>query len=60
MKYNNLYVELISAGCEIIRKGANHNIWYSPKTGNTWPIPRHGSHEVPKGTEQKIRKVMGI
>lgn len=60
MKYNNLYAELISAGCYIIRNGANHNIWFSPITEKQWPIPRHGSHEVPRGTEQKIRKVMGI
>lgn len=60
MKYNNLYSELLAAGCYITRNGGNHDIWYSPKTGDKMPIPRHGSHEVPKGMEKKIRKVMGI
>lgn len=31
MKYNNLYVELISAGCEIIRKGATIIFGIAPK-----------------------------
>lgn len=60
MKYNNLYSELLSAGCYIVRKKGDHNIWYSPLTGNKIPVPRHGSHEVPTGMEKKIRKVMGI
>lgn len=60
MKYNQLYAELISAGCYIVRKGGDHNIWYSPITGRKCSVPRHGSHEVPKGTEKNIRKVTGI
>ena len=60
MKYRQLYAELIAAGCYVVRNGGNHDMWFSPITGNIWPIPRHGSHEVPKGTESKNRKVMGI
>lgn len=60
MKYNNLYSELLSAGCYIVRNGGNHDIWYSPITDNKMAIPRHGSHEVPTGMEKKIRRVMGI
>lgn len=32
MKYSNLILELISAGCFLKRSGARHDIWYSPIT----------------------------
>ena len=60
MKYNELISELKTAKCSISRNGSNHDMWYSPITGKTFPVPRHGSHEVPKGTECKIRKAAGI
>ncbi|MDY2865867.1 MAG: type II toxin-antitoxin system HicA family toxin [Sodaliphilus sp.] len=60
MKYSNLILELISAGCFLKRSGARHDIWYSPITERIFPIPRHGSKEVPQGTEQNIRKLSGV
>lgn len=60
MKQKEFYAELVSAGCRLVRHGANHDIWYSPATGRKWAIPRHGSHELPKGTERKARKELGI
>ena len=47
-------------GVIIKRNGANHDWWYSPITKQSFPIPRHGSHEVPKGTEKNIKKKAGI
>ena len=41
------------------RHGANHDIWYSPITGELFPDPRHGGKEVPWGLERKARKVLG-
>ena len=32
MKYNQFFAELTAAGCYVLRHGANHDIWYSPKT----------------------------
>ena len=58
MKYNQFYAELTSAGCFILRHGAGHDIWKSPKTGNIFALPRHGKEEVPKGMERKARKVL--
>ncbi|CCZ05913.1 toxin-antitoxin system toxin component HicA family [Odoribacter sp. CAG:788] len=60
MKYSELVAALKAAGCYIKRNGANHDIWYSPATKQVFPVPRHGSHEVPKGTEISIRKKAGI
>ena len=34
MKVSELVRVLTKAGCFIHRHGANHDIWYSPKTGN--------------------------
>jgi len=60
MKYSELIAALIAAGCYIARHGANHDIWYSPITQKKFPVPRHESHEVPKGTDRSIRKAAGI
>lgn len=58
MKYNQLIAELTAAGCSVLRHGANHDMWFSPLTGNRFPLPRHGGQEVPKGLERKARKVL--
>lgn len=60
MKYSELIRELTDAGCYVKRNGSNHDWWYSPITNKSFPVPRHGSHEVPKGTEKNIRKLAGI
>ena len=68
MKYNQFFAELTAAGCYVLRHGAagcyvlrhgaNHDIWYSPKTGNKFALSRHGKQEVPTGMERKARKVL--
>ena len=45
MKYNQLYAELKAAGCYVVRHGGEHDVWFSPKTGKKFSIPRHGSKE---------------
>jgi hypothetical protein len=60
MKYNQLKAELISAGCFLVRQGANHEMWYSPITGKYFPFPRHGGKEIPMPTEKAIRKQSGV
>lgn len=56
MKYKELYKRLQRAGCSISRNGANHDMWYSPLTGQQKPVPRHGSKEVPTGLLKAIEK----
>lgn len=60
MKYNQFIAELTAAGCYVSRHGANHDIWYSPITGELFPIPRHGGKEVPKGWNVKQERCSGF
>lgn len=46
MKTRDFCNELKSNGCFVVRQGAKHEIWYSPKTGAKYPIPRHQSQEL--------------
>ena len=46
--------------CYMIREGKKHEIWYNPKTGEKFPIPRHRSHELKKATANSILKSAGI
>lgn len=40
MKSSDLIRELAEAGCELKRhNGGSHQIWWSPLTGKTFPVP---------------------
>lgn len=60
MKFSELISELTIAGCYLVRHGKSHDVWYSPITNKRFPIGRHQSKEVPKGTERKIRHQSGV
>lgn len=60
MRYNELYRALRSIKCYIIREGSRHSIWYSPITGKTFPVSRHGGEEVPGGTLKSIKGDAGL
>ncbi|MBQ7157674.1 MAG: type II toxin-antitoxin system HicA family toxin [Bacteroidaceae bacterium] len=60
MKTKQFCLEAIAHGCYVKRHGSNHDIWYSPITGKTFAIPRHGSQKLPKGLERKAREVLGF
>lgn len=60
MRYSELEKILKQADCYILKEGANHTIWYSPKTGNKFPVGRHRTEEVPTGTLKSIQKAAGI
>lgn len=60
MKTSALTAELLAAGCYVVRRGGNHDIWYSPLTKTKAAVPRHPSKEIPPGTELKIRKLLGV
>lgn len=40
MKYKQLIAELTALGCYVVRHGANHDIWFSPKTGCRCAVPK--------------------
>lgn len=60
MRYSELKHRLRKKGCYKAREGANHEIWYSPKTGKYFPVGRHDKQEVPSGTLKSILRDAGI
>lgn len=60
MRYSELKKLLRKNGCELKREGANHEQWYSPKTGNYFMVGRHNSQEVATGTLKSIKKDAGL
>lgn len=60
MKYSELEVILRSGKCCVMREGSNHRIWYSPITGETFPVSRHKTQEVPRGTLKSILRAAGL
>ena len=59
MKTSELIKFLKQYGCYFLRHGGNHDIWYSPITGNEFEVWRH-SKEIPTGTANSILKKAGI
>lgn len=60
MKYSELKKELRKNGCRKVREGGNHEKWYSPISGEEFPVGRHNGQEVPFGTLQNILKAAGL
>lgn len=60
MKVSEMIKLVKQKGCSIVRHGAEHDMWYSPITGKTFMIPRHGSKELPTGTANRIKKDAGL
>ncbi|MCD7886851.1 MAG: type II toxin-antitoxin system HicA family toxin [Clostridiales bacterium] len=60
MLYSELEKQLKKAGCTVLREDANHCIWYSPITGKRFPVSRHKTEEIPKGTLKSILRDAGL
>ncbi len=60
MKYSELEKILKSAGCKVHREGSSHTLWYSPITNKTFPVGRHKTEDVPKGTLKSILQAAGL
>ena len=61
MKTNQFVRRLKAAGCSLVRHGGGHDIWYSPITGLTERVPRHGSKEVHPGLLKTLeRRLLGL
>ena len=52
--------ELKEYGCYFHHEGKEHEVWFSPITGQTFRMSRHKKQEVPRGTEHAIRKQAGV
>mgnify|MGYP001000124610 CR=1 FL=1 len=47
-------------GCYLKRQGkGDHEIWFSPITGKTFPVP-HPKRQIPVGTLKSIKRLAGI
>ena len=60
MKYSELEKQFKQAGCYVLKEGANHTIWFSPSTGQKFPVGRHETEDVPMGTLKSIKRAAGI
>ena len=60
IKYSELKKELRKAGCYQYSEGGNHEMWYSPITGQRFPVGRHNTEDVRLGTLKSIRKAAGL
>ena len=58
MKSSELNKLILAAGWRVVRQSGSHVIY--EKDGRVYPVPFHGSKEVGKGLEMKIRKEMGL
>ncbi|KAA3404029.1 type II toxin-antitoxin system HicA family toxin [Akkermansia muciniphila] len=59
MKKSELLKMLLASGVTLHRHGNRHDIYYSPITGKTIPVPRHAK-EIATGTADKILKDAGL
>lgn len=60
MTYSELKRQLKKSGCYLLREGGNHEIWYSPITNKQFPVGRHNTEEVRRGTLQTIKEQAGL
>jgi len=58
VKRRKLLEHLRSHGCELLREGANHSIWWSPASRQTSTVPRHT--EIFDQLARKICRDLGI
>ena len=60
MKVSEVVRLLNAAGCFIYRRGSNHDIWFSPITGKTFPVSRHKTEDLKPKTLNSIKEKAGI
>lgn len=58
MKSGELHRLILRNGWRDIRTAGSHYIY--EKDGRTYPVPFHGTNEVGKGLEKKIKKEMKL
>jgi mRNA interferase HicA len=58
VKRRQLIRELTRAGCVLHRRGAKHDIYLNPATGEKQPVPRHT--EIEDALARHIKKFLGV
>lgn len=59
MKLSELLKLLSKNGVKLVQHGKRHDIYFSPITGKSFPVPRHAK-EIAVGTLKSILKDAGI
>ena len=60
MRISELKRILLKFGCYVDKENSRHEWWFSPITKQHFPVPRHNSQEIPKGTLNNIKEQSGI
>ena len=60
MTYGELKRLLNKNGCYFHHHGSRHEMWENQKTGKLFPVGRHDTKDVPKGTLSSIKKDAGL
>jgi len=60
MTYGELKRKVKKNNCKFDHEGASHEMWKNLTTGKLFPIGRHDTQEVPKGTLNSILKDAGL
>lgn len=60
MNYGELKRILKKNGCYFVAEGKRHEKWYSPITGETFPVSRHNQEEAAYGTLKSILRAAGL
>jgi len=60
MKVSEFKRKIEKLGCYVLRHGARHDVYFSPKTGQTFPVSRHDNEELPTGTLMSMSKKAGL
>lgn len=58
IKLADLERHLRAHGCELLREGGRHTIWWNPKNQRRTSVPRH--RELPATTAKAICAQLGI
>lgn len=58
MNRRALLAHLRSHGCELLRHGARHDMWWNPANGNKAAVPRHRT--IKKPTVRSICRDLGV
>ena len=58
MKRRELLRQLSAGGCQLLRTGARHDIYWNPITGRKQPVPRHV--EIDEHLARHIKKYLGL
>ena len=58
MKRRDLIKHIEQQGCEFVREGAKHTVYWNPATGQTSTVPRHS--EIVDLLARKICRDLGV